>query len=39
MEDLDLFYDKVKFGNLGFDMVKSEHNDYFIYYCSPRPER
>ena len=27
--DLDLFYDKVKFGNLGFSMGKSENSGFY----------
>ena len=27
--DLELFYDKVKFGNLGFSMGKSENSGFF----------
>ena len=27
--DLDLYYDKVKFGNLGFSMGKSENSGFF----------
>ena len=31
--DLDLFYSKVKFGNLGFSMAKSENSGIFRNYC------
>ena len=31
--DLDLFYGKVKFGNLGFSMGKSENSGFFRKYC------
>ena len=31
---LDLFYRKVKFGNLGFSMGKSENSGFFRDYCS-----
>ena len=31
--DLDLFYDKVKFGPLGFCMGKSWNNGFFRNYC------
>ena len=37
--DLDLFYGKVKFGNLGFSIGKSEKSGFFRNYCSLRPER
>ena len=30
----DLFYGKVKFGNLSFFMGKSENSQFFSYYCS-----
>ena len=36
--DLDLFYGKVKFGNLGFSMGKSEISGFFRNYCSLWPE-
>ena len=32
--DLDLFYGKVKFGNLGFSMGKSENSGFFRDYRS-----
>ena len=32
--DLDLFYGKVKFDNLGFSIGKSENSGYFRKYCS-----
>ena len=32
--DLDLFYGKVKFGNLGFSMGKGENSGFFRNYCS-----
>ena len=32
--DLDLFYGKVKFGNLGFSIGKSENSGFFINCCS-----
>ena len=32
--DLDLFYGKVKFGNLGFSMGKSENSGFFRNYWS-----
>ena len=32
--DLDLFYSKVKFGNLGFSLGKSENSGFFRKYCS-----
>ena len=32
--DLDLFYGKVKFGNLGFSIGKSENSGFFRNYCS-----
>ena len=35
--DLDLFYGKVKFGNLGFSMGKSENSGFFRSYCSQWP--
>ena len=31
---LDLFYGKVKFGNLGFSIGKSENLGFFRKYCS-----
>ena len=34
LSDLDLFYGKVKFGNLGFSIGKSENNGFFRNYCS-----
>ena len=34
LTDLDLFYGKVKFGNLGFSIGKSENNGFFRNYCS-----
>ena len=34
MVDLDLFYGKVKFGNLGFSIGKSENCWFFQNYCS-----
>ena len=37
--DLDLFYGKVKFGNIGFSMGKSENSGFFRNYCSQWPER
>ena len=36
--DLDLFYGKVKFGNIGFSMGKSENSGFFRNYCSQWPE-
>ena len=36
--DLDLFYGKVKFGNLGFSIGKSVNNAFFRNYCSQWPE-
>ena len=36
--DLDLFYGKVKFGNLGFSIGKSENSGFFRNYCSLWPE-
>ena len=36
--DLDLFNGKVKFGNLGFSMGKSENSGFFRNYCSLWPE-
>ena len=33
LSDLDLFYGKVKFGNLGFSMGKSENSGFFRKYC------
>ena len=38
LDDLDLFYDKVNFGNIGFYIEKGENNGYFGNYCSLRPE-
>ena len=35
--DLDLFYGKVKFGNLGFSIGKSENSGFFWNYCSQWP--
>ena len=32
--DLDLFYGKVKFGNLGFSIGKSESSGFFRNYCN-----
>ena len=32
--DFDLFYDKVKFGNFGFSIEKSENSGFFRNYCS-----
>ena len=32
--DLDLFYDKVRFGNLGFSEGKSAKSGFFRNYCS-----
>ena len=39
MDDLDLFYGKVKFGNIGFYIGKSENYGFFENYCSLRPEK
>ena len=36
--DLDLFYGKVKFGNLSFSIRKWENSGYFRNYCSQWPE-
>ena len=36
--DLDLFYGKVKFGNIGFSIGKSENSGFFRNYCSQWPE-
>ena len=36
--DLDLFYGKVKFGNLSFSMGKSENSGFFRNYYSQWPE-
>ena len=36
--DLDIFYGKVKFGNLGFSKGKSENSGIFRNYCSQWPE-
>ena len=36
--DLDLFYSKVQFGNLGFSIGKSENSGFFRKYCSQWPE-
>ena len=36
--DLDLFYDKVNFGNLGFSIGKSENSGSFRNYCRKWPE-
>ena len=33
-EHLDLFYSKVKFGNLGLSIGKSENSIFFRNYCS-----
>ena len=33
--DLDLFYGKVKFGNLGFSMGKSENSGFFLKLLQP----
>ena len=35
--DLDLFYGKVKFGNIGFSIGKSENSGFFRNYCSQLP--
>ena len=35
--DLDLFYGKVKFGNLEFS-IRIWENNYFRQYCSQWPE-
>ena len=32
--DLNLFYGKVKFGDLGFSMGKSENSGFFRKYCT-----
>ena len=32
-----VFYDKVKFGNLGFSKGKSENSGFFRNYCNQRP--
>ena len=37
--DLDLFYGKVKFGNIDISMGKSENSGFFRNYCSQWPER
>ena len=37
--DHDLFYGKVRFGNLGFSIGKSEKIGFFRNYCSKWPER
>ena len=37
--DLDLFYGKVNFENIGFYMGKSENFGFFVNYCSLRPEK
>ena len=37
--DLDLFYGKVNFGNIGFYTGKSENHGFFDNYCSLRPEK
>ena len=34
LSDFDLFYGKVKFGNLGFSIGKSENSGFFRNYCS-----
>ena len=37
LHDLDIFYGKVKFGNLGFSIGKSENSEnsgFFRNYCS-----
>ena len=34
VEDLDLFYGKVKCGNLGFSIGKSRNSGFFRNYCS-----
>ena len=39
LDDLDLFYGKVKFGNIGFYIGKSENYGFFENYCSLRPEK
>ena len=36
--DLDLFYGKVIFGNLGFSIGKSENSGFFRNFCSQWPE-
>ena len=36
--DLDLFYNNVKFGNLGFSIGKSENSGFFRNCCSQLPE-
>ena len=36
--DIDLFYGKVKFDNLGFSIWKSENSRFFRNYCSQWPE-
>ena len=36
--DLELFYGKVKFGNLGFSIGKYENSGFFSNYCSQWPE-
>ena len=39
LNDLDLFYSKVKFGNIGFYIGKSENYGFIENYCSLRPEK
>ena len=36
--DLDIFYGKVKFGNLGFSIGKSKNIGFFRNFCSQCPE-
>ena len=36
--EYDLFYGKVKFGNLGISIGKRENSGYFRNYCSQWPE-
>ena len=38
LSDLDLFYGKVKFGNLGFSIGKSENSGFFRNHWSLWPE-
>ena len=36
-DDLDLFYGKVNFGNIGFYMTKNKNNEFFRNGCSMSP--